>query len=67
MLTVYQDIRDRIYTLARDHGLRVDWSETTQGVRLLFLYDRSQVLIARTNVPVRGITVRALDDLQTDL
>jgi hypothetical protein len=43
VLNTYQEIRDRIYTLARERGLRVDWAETTPLVRLLLLYDHCQV------------------------
>ncbi|MET8156450.1 hypothetical protein ABZT47_08745 [Sphaerisporangium sp. NPDC005289] len=67
MLTTYQEIRDRIYTLTRDLGMRVDWAETTPLFRLLLLDDDRQVVVARASVPVRGITSRALNDLQADL
>jgi hypothetical protein len=67
LLTSYPEIRDRIYKLARERDLRVEWAETTPLVRLLLLHDHHQVVVARTVVPVRGISVRALDDLQADL
>jgi hypothetical protein len=67
VLTTYSEIRDRIYALAREQNLRVDWAETTLLVRLLLLYDHRQVVVARASVPVKGISVRALSDLQADL
>ncbi|WP_093259303.1 hypothetical protein [Thermostaphylospora chromogena] len=67
MLRSYPEIRDRIYVLARERGLRVDWVETTQTVRLLLLYSQDQVVVARATVPVRDITMRALRDLEADL
>ncbi|MDP9864041.1 MULTISPECIES: hypothetical protein [Streptosporangium] len=67
MLSTYQEIRDRIYELARRHGLRVDWVETTRSVRLLHLLDTDQIVIARATVPVRGVTLEALAHLATDL
>ncbi|MFC4529824.1 hypothetical protein [Sphaerisporangium dianthi] len=67
MLTAYHEIRDRIYMLARERAVRVDWAETTPLFRLLLLYDHRQVVVARASVPVKGISVRALEDLQADL
>jgi hypothetical protein len=55
VLTTYQELRDRIYQMARQHGLRPDWVESTRSVRLLLLYDGNQVVIARTTVPVRDV------------
>jgi len=67
MLTTYQEIRDRIYQLARRNALRPDWVESTRSVRLLLLYDGNQVVVARTTVPVRDITKAKLDRLHDDL
>lgn len=67
MLSTYPEIRDRIYRLARERDLRVDWVETTPSVRLLLLHNRDQVVVARATVPVRDITLRALRDLEADL
>jgi hypothetical protein len=67
VLTTYQELRDRIYQMARQHGLRPDWVESTRSVRLLLLYDGNQVVIARTTVPVRDITRAKLDRLRDDL
>lgn len=67
MLTTYQELRDRIYVLARQHGLRPDWVESTRSVRMLLLYDRNQVVVARTTVPVRDITMAKLERLRDDL
>lgn len=66
MLTTYQELRDRIYEMARPFGYRPDWVESTWSVRLLLLYDRSQV-VARTTVPVRDITMAELNRLRDDL
>lgn len=67
MLVTYQEIRDRIYALARERDLRIDWAETTLLFRLLLLYDPGHVVVARASVPVKGISIRALNDLQADL
>ncbi len=67
MLTTYQEVRDRIYEMARRHGLRPDWAESTRSVRLLRLYDSSQAVMARTTVPVRDITMAKLERLRDDL
>lgn len=67
MLTTYQEVRDRIYEMARRHGLRPDWAESTRSVRLLLLYDSSQTVIARATVPVRDITMARLERLRDDL
>lgn len=67
MLTTYQQLRDRIYQLSRRFGYRPDWVESTRSVRALLLYDGDQVVIARTTVPVRDITMAKLDRLRDDL
>jgi len=67
MLTTYQELRDRIYAMARQHGLRPDWVESTRSVRLLLLYDSNHVVVARTTVPIRDITMAKLDRLREDL
>jgi hypothetical protein len=67
VLTTYQELRDRIYAMARQHGYRPDWVESTRSVRLLLLYDSNHVVVARTTVPVRDITVAKLDRLREDL
>jgi hypothetical protein len=67
VLTTYQELRDRIYTLARQHGYRPDWVESTRSMRLLLLYDSSQIVVARTTVPVRDITMAKLERLRDDL
>jgi hypothetical protein len=36
-------------------------------MRMLLLYDSNQVVVARTTVPVRDITVAKLDRLRDDL
>jgi hypothetical protein len=67
VLTTYQQLRDRIYQLSRRFGYRPDWVESTRSVRALLLYDGDQVVIARTTVPVRDITMAKLDRLRDDL
>jgi hypothetical protein len=67
VLTTYQELRDRIYAMARQHGFRPDWVESTRSVRLLLLYDSNHVVVARTTVPVRDITMAKLDRLREDL
>ena len=67
MLTTYQELRDRIYEMARRFGYRPDWAESTRWVRLLLLYDSNQIVVARTTVPVRDITMAKLDRLREDL
>lgn len=67
MLTTYQELRDRIYEMARRHGYRPNWVESTRSVRLLLLYDGNHVVVARTTVPVRDITMAKLHRLSDDL
>jgi hypothetical protein len=67
VLTTYQELRDRIYALARQHGYRPDWVESTRSMRLLLLYDSSQIVVARTTVSVRDITMAKLKRLRDDL
>lgn len=67
MLTTYQEVRDRIYEMARRSNFRPDWAESTRSVRLLLLYDASQTVIARATVPVRDITLGKLERLRDDL
>jgi hypothetical protein len=67
VLRTYQEIRDRIYQLAREHQLRVDWVESTRSSRILLLHDREQIVVARALVRIRNITVWDLHELQADL
>lgn len=67
MLTGYREIRDRIYEMARRQNLRPDRAESTRTVRLLLLYDPSQMVVARATVPVRDITMAKLQRLRDDL
>jgi hypothetical protein len=67
VLTAYQEVRDRVYEMARRHNLRPDWAESTRTVRLLLLYDPSQIVVARATVPVRDITMAKLERLRDDL
>lgn len=59
-LRTYQEIRDRIYAFARQHGLRPDWIEHNKSVRLLLLYDSEQVVVGRAMVPVRDLRPETL-------
>jgi len=67
VLTTYQELRDRIYQMSRQFGYRPDWIESTRSVRMLLLYDGKQVVVARTTVPVRDITMAKLERLHDDL
>jgi hypothetical protein len=67
VLRTYQEIRDRIYELARLHDLRPDWVESMRSSRLLLLYDRQQVVAGRAIVPVRHPSLRAAAELQHQL
>ncbi|WP_436761813.1 hypothetical protein [Streptosporangium sp. V21-05] len=48
----YAAIRDRITALARDHGLRCGWAETTSRQRFLLLWDAQGRVAARAIVPL---------------
>ncbi|HEU5158663.1 MAG TPA: hypothetical protein VFU43_16820 [Streptosporangiaceae bacterium] len=67
MLATYPEIRDRIYALARRHGLRPDWVESTREMRHLLLYDANQVVVARARVPVHRMDTDLLACLAHDL
>ena len=67
MLSTYQEIRDRIYALARHHDLRPDWVESTRSSRLLLLYDRQRIAVARAIVPVRHMSPQVLAELEHQL
>ena len=67
MLTTYQELRDRIYQMSRQFGYRPDWIESTRSTRMLLLYDGTHVVVARTTVPVRDITMAKLERLRDDL
>jgi hypothetical protein len=67
VLTTYPEIRDRIYELARWHGLRPDWVESTREMRHLLLYDANQTVVARARVPLRRMDADLLARLAGDL
>jgi hypothetical protein len=67
VLTSYPEIRDRIYLLARQHNLRVDWVESTRRYRDLLLYNSGQVIVARATVPLRHLDPDVLAQLVKDL
>jgi hypothetical protein len=67
VLTTYQEIRDRIYALARAHGLRPDWVESSREMRALLLYDTNQIAVARAMVPLRRLDPDVLARLEHDL
>ncbi len=53
--------------MSRQFGYRPDWNESTRSARMLLLYDGTQVVVARTTVPVRDITMAKLERLRDDL
>lgn len=67
MLMSYPEIRDRIYVLARQRNLRVDWIEPSRLYRELLLYDSGQALVARATVPLRNLTQKRLTELSRNL
>jgi hypothetical protein len=67
VLAPYPEIRDRIYELARWHGLRPDWVESTREMRHLLLYDANQIVVARARVPLRRMDADLLARLAGDL
>jgi hypothetical protein len=67
VLTTYQELRDRIYLMSRQFGYSPDWIESTRSTRMLLLYDGTQVVVARTTVPVRDVTTAKLERLRDDL
>jgi hypothetical protein len=54
VLVRYQEIRDRIFKLCREHGLRPDFPETTRTGRLLLVWSPEQVVVARAFIPTVG-------------
>jgi hypothetical protein len=67
MLTTYPEIRDRIYTLARRHGLQVEWVDVTRDRRVVLLYDSRRLRVAKAQVPLRRVDPDALDRLGHNL
>jgi hypothetical protein len=68
VLTRYQEIRDRIFRLCRDNGLRPDFPETTRTGRVLLLWSVDQRVLARAFVPtVTDPAFTVLARLQHDL
>lgn len=67
MLTTYQEIRDRIYMLARKHDLRVDWIESNRQERRVMLYDSRQTLVASALVRVLNVSPRSRAQLTHEL
>lgn len=51
MLVRYQEIRDRIFRLCREHGLRPDFPQTTRTGRVLLLWSAEHVVVARAFIP----------------
>lgn len=51
MLVRYQEIRDRIFRLCRERGLRPDFPETTKTGRVLLLWSADQQVVARSFIP----------------
>lgn len=52
MLVRYQEIRDRIFELCRQHGLRPDFPETTRTGRVLLVWSADQQVVARAFIPM---------------
>ncbi len=68
VLTRYQEIRDRVFELARRHDLRPDFPETTKLGRVLLLWSTDQIVVARTFLPtVSDPGPTTLRQLQYDL
>jgi hypothetical protein len=68
VLVRYQEIRDRIFKLCREHGLRPDFPETTRTGRLLLLWSPEQVVVARAFIPtVADPPLTVLARLEHDL
>ncbi|MEV6859432.1 hypothetical protein AB0M44_00295 [Streptosporangium subroseum] len=64
----YAAIRDRIAALARAHGLRCDWAETTKRQRFLLLWDAQGRVAARAIVPLHpGETPHFVETLEQGL
>ena len=68
MLTDYREIRDRIFELCRENGLRPDFPETTRMGRVLLVWSKHQRVVARTFIPTRAnagpvVLGRLRDDL----
>ena len=51
MLLTYQEIRDRIFRLCRECGLRPDFPETTRAGRVLLVWSADQQVVARAFIP----------------
>ncbi|MFF0308193.1 hypothetical protein ACFYSC_12230 [Streptosporangium sp. NPDC004379] len=67
MLQTYQEIRDRIYELARRHSLRPDWVDAGRTMRSLLLHNSEQMVVARSRVPLRHMDPDLLAALAYDL
>jgi hypothetical protein len=51
VLVKYQEIRDRVFELCRQTGLRPDFPETTRTGRVLLLWSADQRVVARSFIP----------------
>ena len=68
MLVKYQEIRDRIFELSRQYGLRPDFPETTRMGRVLLLWSAERHVVARAFIPtVADPSPTVLARLQHDL
>jgi hypothetical protein len=68
VLVRYQEIRDRIFELCRQHGLRPDFPETTKTGRVLLVWSIDQRVVARAFIPtVTDPAPSVLARLQHDL
>jgi hypothetical protein len=68
VLAKYQEIRDRIFDLCRQHGVRPDFPEMTRMGRVLLLWSADQQVVGRAFVPtVADPSPSVLARLQHDL
>lgn len=68
MLVKYQDIRGRVFSLCREHGLRPDFPETTKTGRVLLVWNTGQEVVARAFIPTMNDPPPiVLERLQHDL
>jgi len=51
VLTDYRKIRDRVFELCRELGLRPDFPETTKAGRVLLVWSADQRVLARAFIP----------------
>ncbi|WP_084955461.1 hypothetical protein [Thermoactinospora rubra] len=69
MLSAYPEIRDRIFQLARDKGLRVELAESSprSSALLLLIWDQAHINIGRAILPTRHLNPDVIADLERKL